>query len=75
VPGPDRLRSRALFSSLKDCCVVPNLDIYRAAKLLVDHPGEDAPIRAVERADELVEEGEAVLPRRLPELGGRQGIS
>jgi hypothetical protein len=33
-------------------------DIYRAAKLLVDQHGEDAPIRAAERSDELLEKGD-----------------
>jgi hypothetical protein len=35
-----------------------DLDIYQAAKLLVDQHGEDAPIRAAERADELLETGD-----------------
>ena len=34
------------------------LDIYRAAKRLVDQHGEDPPIRAAERADELLEAGD-----------------
>jgi hypothetical protein len=38
--------------------MIPDLDIYRAAKLLADHHGEDAPIRAAERADELLEAGD-----------------
>ena len=38
--------------------MIPDLDIYRAAKLLVDRHGEDAPIRAAERADELLEDGD-----------------
>jgi hypothetical protein len=38
--------------------MIPNLDIYRAAKLLVDRHGEDAPIRAAERADELLAAGD-----------------
>ncbi len=33
-------------------------DIYRAAKLLIDQHGEDAPIRAAMRADELLEAGD-----------------
>ena len=37
--------------------MIPELDIYRAAKLLIDQHGEDAPIRAAERADELLEAG------------------
>ena len=38
--------------------MIPDIDIYRAAKLLVDQHGEDAPIRAAERADELLEAGD-----------------
>jgi hypothetical protein len=38
--------------------MIPDLDIYRAAKFLVDQHGEDAPIRAAERADELLEAGD-----------------
>ena len=35
--------------------MIPELDIYRAAKLLIDQHGDDAPIRAAERADELLD--------------------
>ena len=38
--------------------MIPDLDIYRAAKLLIDQHGEDAPIPAAERADELLEAGD-----------------
>ena len=38
--------------------MIPDLDIYRAAKLLVDQHGEDAPIRAAELADEMLEAGD-----------------
>ena len=38
--------------------MIPELDIYRAAKLLIDQHGEDAPIRAAERADELLDDGD-----------------
>lgn len=38
--------------------MIPDLDIYRAAKLLIDQHGEDAPIRAAERANELLEAGD-----------------
>jgi hypothetical protein len=44
--------------SQRDHPLIPDLDIYRAAKLLVDGHGEDAPIRAAERADELLESGD-----------------
>ena len=35
-----------------------DLDIYRTAKLLVDQHGEDAPIHAAMRADELMAKGD-----------------
>ena len=35
-----------------------DLDIYRTAKLLVDQHGEDAPIYAAMRADELMAKGD-----------------
>jgi hypothetical protein len=38
--------------------LIPDLDIYRAAKLCVDQHGDDAPIRAAERADGLLEDGD-----------------
>jgi hypothetical protein len=34
-------------------------DIFRAAKLLIDQRGNEAPMRAARRADELLEEGDA----------------
>ena len=34
------------------------IDIYRAAKLLVDRHSEDAPIHAAMRADELMDAGD-----------------
>ena len=33
-------------------------DIFRAAKLVIDQHGKDAPLRAAERADELQEDGD-----------------
>ncbi len=46
-----------------------NLDIYRAAHLLIERYGDDSPIEAALRADELMEagdmEGEAVWLRIL----------
>ena len=38
--------------------MIPEKDIYRTAKLLVDHHGKDAPIHAAMRADELLAEGD-----------------
>jgi len=38
--------------------VIDDPDIFRAAKMLIDQRGADAPIRAAQRADELLEEGD-----------------
>ncbi len=38
--------------------LIPDLDIYRSAQVLVKHHGEDAPIHAAMRADELLEAGD-----------------
>ncbi len=38
--------------------MVSNIDIYRTANILVKQHGEDAPIHAAMRADELLEEGD-----------------
>ena len=35
-----------------------NLDVYRAAHLLIERHGDDAPIEAAMRADELMEAGD-----------------
>ena len=35
-----------------------DLDIYRAAHLVIRHHGEDAPIQAAIRADEMLENGD-----------------
>ena len=44
------------------CCdghsVIDDPDIFRAAKLLIDQHGEDAAIRAAQRADALLDEGD-----------------
>jgi hypothetical protein len=34
-----------------------DLDLYRAAKLLIDQHGADAPLRAAERADQILDAG------------------
>ena len=36
--------------------MIPDLDIFRAANVLVKHHGQDAPVHAAMRADELLEE-------------------
>ena len=38
--------------------MIPDLDIYRAAKLLIGQHDQEAPIRAAERADDLLEAGD-----------------
>ncbi len=37
--------------------MTPNLDIYRAANILVKQHGPDAPIHAAMRADAMLEKG------------------
>jgi hypothetical protein len=53
--------------------VVSDLDIYRTANILVKQHGEDAPIHAAMRADELLEEGDldgyAVFKRVVEAVG------
>ncbi len=57
--------SRSSWRSLVP--VTSDLDVYRAAHLLIERHGDDAPIEAAMRADELMEsgdmEGEAVWLR------------
>ena len=38
--------------------MIPDLDIYRSANLLVKQHGADAPIQAAMRADAMIEEGD-----------------
>ena len=38
--------------------MIPDLDIYRSANLLVQQHGEDAPIHAATRADAMLEAGD-----------------
>ncbi len=40
--------------------MIPDLDIYRAANLLVKQYGQDAPIEAAMRADAMIEKGDPV---------------
>ena len=50
-----------------------DLDIYRAAKLLIDQHGDKAPIHAAMRADEMLEAGDmngkAVWVRIMKAIG------
>ena len=51
--------------------MIPDLDIWRAAQLMVKQYGEDAPIQAGVRADELLAEGDldgAATWRAIEEL-------
>ncbi len=38
--------------------MIPDLDIFRAAQVLVKRHGEDAPIKAAMRADAMLEKGD-----------------
>ena len=38
--------------------MISELDIYRSAKILVDIHGENAPIEAAKKADEMLENGD-----------------
>ncbi len=62
--------------------MIPDLDTYRSANLLVKRHGEDAPIHAAMRADAMLEagdlEGGAVWKRILRAVGAvlsRQRVS
>ena len=53
--------------------MIPDLDIYRSANVLVKRHGADAPIHAAMRADELLEAGDlggcAVWKRIIKAVG------
>jgi len=57
--------------------LIPNLDIYRTANVLIREHGADAPIHAAMRADELLEAGDldglAVWKRILRAVEELQG--
>jgi hypothetical protein len=57
--------------------MIPDLDIYRSASLLVQQHGDDAPIHAAMRADAMLEAGDldgyAVWRRILRAVGELQG--
>ncbi len=57
--------------------MIPDLDIYRSANLLVKQHGEDAPIEAAMRADTMLEKGAlggyAAWKRILRAVGELQG--
>ncbi len=57
--------------------MIPNIDIFRSANLLVKQHGEDAPIEAAMRADATLDkadlDGYAVWKRILRAVGELQG--
>ena len=57
--------------------MIPDLDIYRSANLLVKHHGKDALIHAAMRADAMLDKGDldgyAVWKRILRAVGELQG--
>ena len=57
--------------------MIPDLDIYRSAQVLVKRHGEDAPIEAAMRADAMLEAGDlggyVVWKRILRAVGELQG--
>ncbi len=57
--------------------MIPDLDIYRSANVLVKRHGQDAPIHAAMRADAMLEAGDlhgyAVLKRILRAIEEIQG--
>ncbi len=57
--------------------MIPDLDIYRAANVLVKRHGQDTPIEGAMRADAMLEAGEldgyAVWKRILRAVGELQG--
>ncbi len=59
--------------------MIPDLDIYRSANVLVKHHGQDAPIQAAMRADAMLEKGDldgyAVWKRILRAVEDLQGTA
>ena len=59
--------------------MIPDLDIYRSANVLVKQHGENAPIHAAMRADAMLESGDldgyAVLKRILRAIEEIQGTA
>ncbi len=59
--------------------MIPDLDIWRSANLLVKQHGQDAPIHAAMRADAMLEAGDldgyAVWKRILRAVGELQGAA
>ncbi len=59
--------------------MIPDIDLYRSANLLVKQHGDDAPIHAAMRADAMLEAGDldsyAVWKRILRAVGELQGTA
>ncbi len=59
--------------------MIPDIDIYRSANLLVKQHGQDTPIHAAMRADAMLEAGDldgyAVWKRILRAVGELQGVA
>ncbi len=55
--------------------MIADLDIYRAAKLVLDQHGQDAGSRAAERADELLGHGDAEGAAMAGHHGGDRRIA
>ncbi len=67
--------------------MIPNLDIYRSANILVKRHGQDAPIHAAMRADAMLDKGDldgyavwdvqnrkSVAATRMSALGGKAEV-
>ena len=58
--------------------MIPDLDIFRSAQVLVEHHGPDAPIHAAMRADAMLDKGDlngyAVWKRILRAVGELQRV-
>ncbi len=60
--------------------MIPDLDIYRAANVIIKQYGQDAPIHAAMRADAMLEDGDldgyrVYNRRRWPPVKPRPSIS
>ncbi len=59
--------------------IIPDLDIYRSAQVLVKRHGEDAPVHAAMRADAMLDKGDldgaAVWKRVLRAVEELQGTA
>ena len=74
-----RTAYRAAPESRCNLAMIPDLDIYRSANLLLKQHGEDAPVYAAMRADAMLERGDldgyAVWKRILRAVEELQGTA